>query len=404
MQAAQPGIVLREVRAGRDLSVNQFGYTPEQLRGALVDPRQFADLQERLGVTEQALRTFFLILEREVSPDQWAERLPDIALRHKEALERLAVLKTEDPAAAARIKEARGAVKVGEYERAEALLDEAEALELAGMRATEALLREAQEAVDRRRLNVAGVRAERGEVFLIQLRYRAAAQQFAEAADLVPDSNREQRLAYRDRHAEALYRQGDEFGDNGALLEAITGYRALLEERRREREPLEWARTQAKLGIALFSLGEREPGTARLEEAVAAYRAALEERTRERVPLGWALTQMNLGNALSRLGEREPGTARLAEAVAAYRAALEELTRERVPLDWARTQMNLGSALTSLAEQSAADPETLRHAKEALEDGCEVLREVSNTYYDGYCRERLQAVITLEAALIQKAE
>ena len=127
----------------------------------------------------------------------------------------------------------------------------------------------------------------------------------------------------------------------------------------------------------------RESGTARLEEAVAAYRAALEERTRERVPLDWAddaeqsrqcalersasgraarrgwrrrsppigrrwrngpasacrstgpTTQNNLGNALSTLGERESGTARLEEAVAAYRAALEERTRERVPLDWA---------------------------------------------------------------------
>ena len=46
------------------------------------------------------------------------------------------------------------------------------------------------------------------------------------------------------------------------------------------------------------TLGERESGTARLEEAVAAYRAALEERTRERVPLDWAMTQNNLGNAL----------------------------------------------------------------------------------------------------------
>ena len=53
--------------------------------------------------------------------------------------------------------------------------------------------------------------------------------------------------------------------------------------------------------------GERESGTARLEEAVAAYRAALEERTRERVPLDWAMTQNNLGIALAdarRAGER----------------------------------------------------------------------------------------------------
>ena len=76
-----------------------------------------------------------------------------------------------------------------------------------------------------------------------------------------------------------------------------------------------------------LGLGERESGTARLEEAVAAYRLALQERTRERVPLDWAGTQNNLGLTLSRLAERESGTARLEEAVATYHAALEERTR-----------------------------------------------------------------------------
>jgi hypothetical protein len=42
------------------------------------------------------------------------------------------------------------------------------------------------------------------------------------------------------------------------------------------------------LGTALRTLGSQESGTARLEEAVTAYRAALEEMTRERVPLQWA--------------------------------------------------------------------------------------------------------------------
>src|SRR5262249_29063532 len=63
----------------------------------------------------------------------------------------------------------------------------------------------------------------------------------------------------------------------------------------------------------------------RLEEAVAAYRLALQERPRERVPLDWARTQINLGGALKRLGEREAGTARLEEAVAAYDAGLTVL-------------------------------------------------------------------------------
>ena len=61
-----------------------------------------------------------------------------------------------------------------------------------------------------------------------------------------------------------------------------------------------------------------------------AYRAALQERTRERTPLDWAASENNLANALTTLGERESGTAELEEAVAAYRAALEEWTRERI--------------------------------------------------------------------------
>ena len=78
------------------------------------------------------------------------------------------------------------------------------------------------------------------------------------------------------------------------------------------------------LGIALWTLGERESDTARLDEAVEAYCVALKEYARERVPLQWARMQNNLGNALWTLGARESGTTRLDEAVAAYRDALKE--------------------------------------------------------------------------------
>ena len=68
--------------------------------------------------------------------------------------------------------------------------------------------------------------------------------------------------------------------------------------------PLDWAMTQMNLGTALRALGERERGTARLEEAITAYRAALEEWTRDRVPLQWAMSTGNQGVALMLLGER----------------------------------------------------------------------------------------------------
>ena len=146
----------------------------------------------------------------------------------------------------------------------------------------------------------------------------------------------------------ALWTLGERESGTVRLEQAVVAYRAALEECTRDRVPLDWATTQNNLGNALLALGRRESGTARLEQAVAAFRAALEERTRDRVPLDWAMTQNNLGNALLALGRRESGTARLEQAVAAYRAALEEMTRDRVPLDWAATQNNLGNALAAL--------------------------------------------------------
>jgi tetratricopeptide (TPR) repeat protein len=106
----------------------------------------------------------------------------------------------------------------------------------------------------------------------------------------VPQGHEDERWKYLDEEADALYRQGDEFGDNAAALSAIERLRHLAELRPQNAFPFDWAVTQVNLGIALARLGERESGTARLEEAVSAFRAALEERTRAR---DWATTQMN---------------------------------------------------------------------------------------------------------------
>jgi tetratricopeptide (TPR) repeat protein len=205
----------------------------------------------------------------------------------------------------------------------------------------------------------------------LQLAYRSAAGKYAEAASLVAPFDANQQLDLLLDQAAELYKQGDEFGDNAALTDAIDLYRRALALAPRPERPLDWAVTQNNLGNALFVLGERESGTARLEEAVAAYREALQERTRKRVPLYWAMTQNNLGLALSSLGELESGTARLEEAVAAYREALQEWTRERVPLDWAMTNNNLGITLSNLGEResgAARFEEAVAAYREALQE------------------------------------
>ena len=184
-------------------------------------------------------------------------------------------------------------------------------------------------------------------------------------------SSDDERGAARTNLGIALWTLGERESGTGRLEEAVAAYRAALMERTRDRVPLDWATTQNNLGNALSTLGERESETARLEEAVQAYRSALEEYTRERVPLDWAATQNNLGIALWTLGERQSGTARLEEAVAAYRAALMERTRDRVPLDWATTQNNLGNALSTLGERESGTArleEAVQAYRSALEE------------------------------------
>jgi tetratricopeptide (TPR) repeat protein len=170
-------------------------------------------------------------------------------------------------------------------------------------------------------LGAARSTAAEGDVALTERRYEEAAGLFGQAAGYVPSGHASARGGYLLRQADALCRQGNERGDNAALKSSIEVYGRALAEYPRSEFPLDWARTQEGLGIALAILGEQDSGTARLEQAVAAFRYALEEQTRDRVPLDWARTQVSLGNALAILGERESDTARLEQAVAAYRDA-----------------------------------------------------------------------------------
>jgi tetratricopeptide (TPR) repeat protein len=326
------------------------GVSPEQL-GALI--RQHADhsetqkkliarLEAELDLNQRQMRTALDILgETNVAPERLAAKLVEIAERFKALQATASVQPGDDPWIAALKADAQKAIDVGDLAKADALLADIEAQQ--------------KRSLDRLATNAADTMGRRGDIALTRLRYGQAAGHFANAAGVIAPGSafEDKRIKYLEREAIALYQQGDEFGDNNALRLAIERCNRLLDLQSRARVPLDWARTQTNLGMALRTLGERESGTARLEEAVAAYRAALEAMPRARVPLDWARTQNNLANAFLRLGERENGTARLEEAVAAYRAALEAMPRARAPLDWAATQMNLGNVLQTLGERES---------------------------------------------------
>jgi len=299
-------------------------------------------LKEKLDLNLGQVRAALAILgENDIPPERLAAKLVEIAERFKDLQATASAQLGDDPKIAALKIDAQKAIEVGELARADALLADAETEQRRGL--------------DRLALNPAETSARRGEIALTRLRYREAATHFANAATVFPPNSpyEGKRTSYLQKEANALYQQGYELGDNGALLSAIERRKRLLELIPREREPLQWARTQNNLGRALWRLGERESGTTNLEEAVAAFREALKELTRERVPLEWARTQGNLAITFARLGERESGTAKLEEAVAAFREALKELTRERVPLEWAGGQNNLGIVLVDLGSRES---------------------------------------------------
>jgi uncharacterized caspase-like protein len=258
----------------------------------------------------------------------------------------LKTLESSDPEVAALRKQAEQQLSLGAFDAARAALTQAIDVDRNSGERLETRLKE-------RNLSEAASRAARAGVSRTRLEYRVAAADLAAAAALAERWDKQLAWRYVVYQGSDLTSQGDEFGDNSALSEAISTINHALALAPHEERPQDWALTQNNLGLALEVLGDRESGTDRLEEAVAAYRAALLERTRERVPLDWAATQNNLGNALQRLGDRESGTARLEEAVAAFRAALLERTRERVPLDWAGTQNNLGNALQRLGDRES---------------------------------------------------
>ena len=284
------------------LQGERIGIPPEQLPAILkaaTDPLErlnaaqnenIKGLERQLGATREQIIGFFRIIDEANVPDEAiGTRLFEIAERHKALLAQATAMPGDDPATAGLRTELRAALEKPDLERADALLAD---------------IQMAQDSdIERRVLQAAATCAQRGEVAMTRLRYYEAASHFSAAAARVSPAHEAEHIDYLFKQAAALYAQGDEFGDNAALAEAIRLDRDALKEYTRKRVPLQWALTQMNLGGALLSLGERESGTARLEEAVTACRAALETFTAAKADYYIDVCRQNLDGAQARLAE-----------------------------------------------------------------------------------------------------
>ena len=231
-----------------------------------------AMLQREKGIPRTALVGHLVRLgaRDDIADEEIPKFLERFANEFPAIQEQLRRITNDDPEVLAVRREAADLLDAGNLDGAKALLARARA--------------RISELRQERSRDEAALLGDEARIDRLQLNYRTAASKFAEAGALVA-FDAELAFRYLTEQGNALHLQGEEFGDNPALVEAIALWRRAAKARSRTVSPLHWAMTQNNLGTVLWRLGERESGTARLEEAVAAYRDALKERTRERVPL-----------------------------------------------------------------------------------------------------------------------
>src|SRR6266481_5139064 len=201
-------------------------------------------LKEKLDLNLGQVRAALGILgENDIPPERLAAKLVEIAERFKDLQATASAQPGDDPKIAALKADAQKAVDAGELTKADALLADVET--------------EQRRALDRLAVDAAETSARRGESALTRLRYAEAASHFANAAGVFPPNSayEDKRISYLTNETNALYQQGDELGDNSALLSAIERRRRLAELITSKRSPLEWPKVQNSLGLALFILG-----------------------------------------------------------------------------------------------------------------------------------------------------
>ncbi len=141
-------------------------------------------------VEKDGLARFFKILEKQkVAPEDLDSILREFAKRYQQLEEDLKRFTADDAEVAALTEQAREALEAGDFDRAEQLLNEASAQDLAAAERQESMAKQ-------RRLSAARSKANNGGLKSTQFAYREAAEYYRQAAALVPAEAETQRAEY----------------------------------------------------------------------------------------------------------------------------------------------------------------------------------------------------------------
>jgi tetratricopeptide (TPR) repeat protein len=181
-----------------------------------IPPDEYQRLSKDLGVTENAVKNFFKIIEqKEVPKEDWDFTLRQIATRHKELLSRLDQFNVtvDEEIQELRLK-AEEAINEGDYDNADKYLDEALERQMV-------CITNAEKELTNCKLSAAEMKADKGDLELIRINYKAATKLFKEAVELVPDE-------HELKKAEYLQKWGDAARDAGLYTKSQTALEQCL--------------------------------------------------------------------------------------------------------------------------------------------------------------------------------
>ena len=260
----------RVERAGRDVNIIESSTGPAIIqtdKGTIIinniqgiDPEEHRAIAKQLGVTEQALENFFAIVDQQQVPLKDLDaKLREIAEHYKTLLSSVRALSSDDPEVTRLRNEAEMALKAGEFARAEGLLNEASAKDIAAIQALEEQQTRLQTARKQRQLSAAKAKAANGDLKNTQLAYVEAAAYYRQAVELLPDDEPLTLARYLNEQGMALYRAGQYAEARPSLEKALA-----IREKVLGPEHPDTATSLNNLGALLRGAGEAGRGPALL--------------------------------------------------------------------------------------------------------------------------------------------
>jgi len=331
---------------------------------------QVEKVAQRQGVKLDSLYGVLRALGQQDMPADPAElerMLEAQAEKLREMASQRAALRTDDPEIARLSQAADRAIAEGAIVAARGFLDQAVARVEETADTVDAL--EAQ--LKEKRIADAAIYAKRADASVLVFAFRAAADDYAKAHELVARWDEDLAWNYKNLQAEALRSLGSAHADRAVLEESLAAYQDVLDMLPNGQKGRDWAITRNNMAVVLNTIGEREEGDTALNEALAIFREVMDIFAAEKDDTNWAAAQNNVGNILLVLGGRRGDPAVIAQAAEAFRAALARRARARVPFDWAASQNNVGIAMFQLSEPKG-DANGLAEAEAAYRAALEV--------------------------------